>query len=88
MYFCQLNCFASCLYIIHIMQICKTLYLKYIIKHQGDSEVEPKLTAHCVVKKWKKPKNKQSTSGFKCEYTSIISTYPTQAHTPPHLPPC
>lgn len=60
MYFCQLNCFASCLYIIHIMQICKTLYLRYIIKHQGDSEVEPKLTAHCVVKKWKKKKKKQA----------------------------
>lgn len=32
------------------MQICKTLYLKYMLKHQGDSEVEPKLTAHYVVK--------------------------------------
>lgn len=58
MYFCQLNCFASCLYIIHIMQICKTLYLKYIIKYQGDSEVEPKLTAHCVVKSEKPKTNK------------------------------
>lgn len=41
----------SCLCIIHRMQICKTLNLKYILKHQGDSEVEPKLTAHDVVKK-------------------------------------
>ena len=59
MYFCQLNCFASHLYIIHRMQICKTLCLKYIIKHQGDSEVEPKLTAHCVVKRCKKKKKKK-----------------------------
>lgn len=63
------------------MQICKTLYLKYILKHQGDSEVELKLTAHHVVKS----KKSYVQVGYGCEHTSNIITYPTLAHT--YLPP-
>lgn len=72
----------SCLCIIHRMQICKTFNLKYILKHQGDSEVEPKLTAHDVVKKSKKKKI-QVQVGYGCEHTNNITTSPSLAHQPP-----
>lgn len=55
------------------MQICKTLYLKYILKRQGDSEVEPKLTTRYVVK------NKKA----KCEKGMGMSIPATLPPAPP-----
>lgn len=77
------NWIPSCLYIIHGEQICKTLYLKYSIKHQGDSEVGPKLTAHHVVRS----KKSKVQVGYGCEHTSNIFSYPTPP-TPTSQPPC
>lgn len=63
------------------MQICKTLYLKYILKYQGDSEAEAKLTADYLVK----GKKSKVQVGYGCEHISKGITNPTQART--HLPP-